>query len=141
MSIGKRSKAQVNKSRPIVFERDGEQCIFVGTIWQRLHPCGMGYGVQHRRGKGMGGSNKADTPDALLTCCNVHNGLIEASSECRAFAERSGIAVRRSVADQWAMSRIPVRYADGWHLLSGDSRFPIPDSAAEAIISEMYDFD
>lgn len=140
MSVGRRSKAQVNKSRPIVFDRDDERCIFAGTIWQVLNPCGMGYGVQHRRGKGMGGSNKADTPDALLTCCNVHNGLIESSSECKAFAERSGISVRRSIADQWPMSQIPVKYADGWHLLSGDLRFPISDSTAEAIMSDLYDY-
>jgi hypothetical protein len=36
------------------------------------------------------------------------------------------------------MSRIPVKYADGWHLLSGDSRFRISDTTAATLMQEIY---
>ena len=89
----------------------------------------------------MGGSAKYDAPNYLLTMCVVHNGLIESSYEFRNYCDRNGISIRRAVADRVDVASIPVRYVDGWYLLSGNTRFPIADSTAEAIISELYDFE
>ena len=141
MSIGKRSKYQLAKSRPIVFERDNEQCVVAGTIWATIQPCMGVLTLQHRVGRGMGGSAKWDAPNCLVTMCVVHNTLIESSYEFRSFCERNGFSILRRVADCMDISGIPVRYADGWYLLAGNSRFPIPEATAEAVISDLYDID
>lgn len=138
-SIGKRSKFQVAKSRPIVFERDGGVCVVSGTIWGTIQPCMGILTLQHRVGRGMGGSAKWDAPNCLVTMCVVHNGLIESSYEFRNYCERNGLSILRRIADRVDVASIPVRYSDGWYLLAGDSRFPIPDAAAEAVIAELYD--
>ena len=141
MSIGKRSKYQLVKSRPIVFQRDQEQCIVAGTIWETIQPCMGVLTLQHRVGRGMGGSAKWDAPNCLVTMCIIHNGLIESSYEFRNYCERNGLAIRRAVADRMDIASIPVRYADGWFLLSGYSRYPISENTAEAVISDLYDLD
>lgn len=139
MSVGKRSKYQVAKSRPIVFERDHETCIVSGTIWETIQPCMGIMTLQHRVGRGMGGSAKWDAPNCLVTMCVVHNTLIESSFEFRNYCERNGISILRRIADRMDISGIPVRYSDGWYLLAGNSRFPIPEATAEAVISDLYD--
>ncbi len=141
MSIGKRSKYQVAKSRPIVFERDQETCIVAGSIWETIQPCMGVLTLQHRVGRGMGGSAKWDAPNCLVTMCVVHNGLIESSREFRLYCERNGLSVLRRVADRVDVSSIPVRYSDGWHLLSGGQRFPISEATAEAVMADLYDND
>jgi len=141
VSIGRRSKYQLVKSRPIVFERDQEQCIVAGTIWETIQPCMGVLTLQHRVGRGMGGSAKWDAPNCLVTMCIIHNGLIESSYEFRNYCERNGLAIRRAVADRMDVASIPVRYSDGWFLLSGDSRYPISENTAEAVISDLYDLD
>jgi len=141
VSIGKRSKYQLVKSRPIVFERDQEQCIVAGTIWETIQPCMGVLTLQHRVGRGMGGSAKWDAPNCLVTMCIIHNGLIESSHEFRNYCERNGLAIRRAVANRMDVSSIPVRYSDGWFLLAGDSRYPISENTAEAVISDLYDLD
>lgn len=141
MSIGKRSKYQLVKSRPIVFERDQERCIVAGTIWETIQPCMGVLTLQHRVGRGMGGSAKWDAPNCLVLMCVTHNGLVESSREFRLFCERNGLSILRRVADRVDVASIPVRYSDGWFLLSGDSRFPISENTAEAVISDLYDLD
>lgn len=140
MSVGRKSKYQLAKSRPIVFERDQEQCIVAGSIWSTIQPCMGVLTLQHRVGRGMGGSARWDAPNCLVTMCVVHNGLIESSYEFRNYCERNGLSIRRTVADRMDVSSIPVRYSDGWFLLAGGSRFTIPDVTAEAIISDLYDY-
>jgi len=139
VSVGRRSKYQLAKSRPIVFERDQEQCIVAESIWGTIQPCMGILTLQHRVGRGMGGSAKWDAPNCLVTMCVVHNGLIESSYEFRNYCERNGISVLRRVADRVDVSSIPVRYRDGWFLLAGDSRFPIGEGTAEAIMADLYD--
>jgi hypothetical protein len=73
--------------------------------------------------------------------CIIHNGLIESSYEFRNYCERNGLAIRRAVADRMDVASIPVRYSDGWFLLSGNSRYPISENTAEAVISDLYDLD
>ena len=141
MSVGKKSKYQLAKSRPIVFERDQEQCIVAGSIWSTIQPCMGVLTLQHRVGRGMGGSAKWDAPNCLVLMCVTHNGLVESSREFRLYCERNGLSILRRVADRVDVSSIPVRYSDGWHLLSGSQRFPISEATAEAVMSDLYDID
>ena len=139
MSVGRRSKYQLVKSRPVVFERDQGRCVVSGTIWETIQPCMGVLTLQHRVGRGMGGSAKWDAPNCLLLMCMTHNGLVESSREFRLFCERNGLSILRRVADRVDVSSIPVRYADGWFLLAGDLRFPISEATAEAVMSDLYD--
>ena len=140
-SIGKRSKFQVAKSRPIVFERDGGECVIVGSIWETIQPCAGILTVQHRVGRGAGGSALWDEPKHLLTMCVLHNVLAEQSAEFANYCQRNGVSVPRWAATQFDVQSIPVRYRDGWFLLSGGQRFPVSDQTAEAMITELYDLD
>lgn len=89
----------------------------------------------------MGGSAKWDAPNCLVLMCVTHNGLVESSREFRLYCERNGLSILRRVADRVDVSSIPVRYSDGWHLLSGSQRFPISEATAEAVMSDLYDID
>ena len=71
MSIGKRSRRQVDKSRPEVFKRDGHICVADGLFEAVKWPCVGGLTIQHRRTKGMGGSALGDAPEALVTMCSL----------------------------------------------------------------------
>lgn len=138
MSVGRRSKYQIAKSRPIVFQRDQETCIVAGTIWETIQPCMGVLTLQHRVGRGIGGSAKWDSPNCLLLMCVQHNSLVESSREFRLFCERNGFSILRRVADRTDVSRIPVRYSFGWHLLSGDGKYPISETTAETMMQEVY---
>ena len=138
MSIGKRSKAQVEKSRPIVYRRDRRECVVSGTFEGVRWACAGGLTVQHRRGKGMGGSALGDDPEGLVTMCAFHNVLQTADHEFALLCTKYGWSVPRWAADQYKLSQIPVYYADGWFLLSGTERFSIPDSTAKAVMGEVY---
>jgi hypothetical protein len=118
--------SKLDRSRKIVFTRDHDECVVVGSIWQTLQPCGGPLTVQHRVGRGMGGSKKYDAPEYLVAMCLLHNGLAESSATFAAYCTRNGL------------SRIPVRYHDSWYLLSGDMRFRIPDATAVDMMVELY---
>lgn len=141
MSVGRKSKYQVAKARPIVFERDQETCVVAGSIWETIQPCMGVLTLQHRVGRGMGGSARWDAPNCLVLMCVTHNGLVESSREFRLYCERNGLSILRRVADRVDVASIPVRYSDGWHLLSGSQRFPISEATAEAVMSDLYDID
>lgn len=138
MSIGKRSRSQVARSRPVVFARDGHECVVAGLFEAVRWPCMGSLTVQHRRGKGMGGSALADTPESLLCFCAFHNVLQTADAEFDARCREYGWSVPRWVADQYAMNRIPVKYADGWFFLDGDVRVSVPHRVAVEIVVEIY---
>lgn len=138
MAIGKTSRKQVEQVRQAVYERDHHRCIIDGTIWQVLEPCFGSLTIQHRVNRGAGGSAKYDAANFLLAMCLHHNQLATASSEFAEFCTRNGIAIRRSIADQYPMSRIPVKYPDGWHLLDGTQRFALPDGVAEDLMQDIY---
>lgn len=138
MSIGKRSKAQVEKVRQIVYARDSDLCVVRGSLWAILEPCNGSLTLQHRVGKGAGGSALYDAPAFLTAMCWGHNLLAESSAEFAKFCARNGFSVRRSIADQHPISRIPIRYPDGWQLLSGGGRFAISESTAQELMNEIY---
>jgi hypothetical protein len=138
MSIGKKSKAQVQKVRQIVYDRDDHECVVRGSLWATLEPCGSALSLQHRVGRGQGGSALYDAPAFLTTMCFLHNALAESSAEFAKFCARNGFSLRRSLADQHPISRVPIRYPDGWQLLSGDGRFAISENTARELMEEIY---
>lgn len=54
--------------------------------------CGAteGLGVQHRAGKGMGGSNRAERPSNGVILCNLLNSALEQDADLAAWAEDHG---------------------------------------------------
>jgi hypothetical protein len=136
MSIGKKSKVQVAKVRELVFERDEQSCVVRGSLWGNLVPCGGGLTIQHRVTRGMGSSASFDTPSHLLSMCAIHNALEPASAEFRSFCERQGYSVPRWAAKQ--ITRIPVKYRDGWYLLSSDGKHEIPERTATVLFEDIY---
>lgn len=138
MSIGRRSKAQVAVSRPIVYKRDGRCCVVDGLFEAVRWPCAGGLTVQHRRGKGMGGSALGDDPKALISFCHFHNLLETADADFAKACIQNGWAVPRWVADQHNFNKIPVKYCDGWYLLDGSERFLIPEHTALDMMADIY---
>ncbi len=138
MTIGRKSRSNVSKSRPVVFRRDGKECVVAGLFEAVKWPCGGGLTVQHRRSRGMGGSALGDSPEALVSMCAFHNVLQTADSDFDKICKQYGWSVPRWTFEQHAMNRIPVKYADGWFLLSGSDRFRISDATAETLMSEIY---
>jgi hypothetical protein len=139
MAIGKQSRAAMERSRANVYARDNETCVVTGTIWGTIHPCGGSMTLQHRVTRGMGGSAKWDSEPYLLAMCAIHNALEPASAEFRNFCERNGYSVPRWVAEQFPISRIPVRYPNGWFLLDGTSKYEVPENVALTLIEEIYE--
>jgi len=138
MSNGKKSRANLAKSRPIVMQRDNHTCIVQDTIWSTLVHCGGPETIQHRVNRGMGSSSKYDEPQYLLIMCSVHNTLAESSYEFADFCERNGYKVRRHIAESTPINRIPVRYGQEWFLLDGHSKFALPTKTAEDLMYEIY---
>lgn len=138
MSIGKKSRSQVAKSRPTVYRRDRHECVVAGLFESMRWPCSGVLTLQHRRGRGMGGSASADAPDCLLAMCAFHNFLQTSDAEFQKICISNGWSVPRWVADQYKMSRIPVKYADGWCLLDGPGRYNISEHTATEMLYEIY---
>ena len=124
--------------RQNVYERDESLCVVRGSLWAMLVPCGGPITLQHRVGRGMGGSKKWDTEPFLVSMCAIHNGLEPASAEFRAFCERQGYSVPRWAADQFPIQRIPIKYEDAWYLLGGAQRYAVPEPVAQELMLEIY---
>jgi hypothetical protein len=117
MSIGRKSRAQVDKVRAGIFERDGQQCLAAGVFGF----CGGGLTIQHRVGRGMGGSAQWDTPAHLITLCATHNELETASAAFAEICRSRGWSIPRWVMDRMKASDVPVYYPGrGWYLLAED---------------------
>jgi hypothetical protein len=117
MSLGKKSKSQVNKVRAYIFERDGQACIAAGVFGF----CGGGLTIQHRVGRGMGSSAQYDTPAHLITMCATHNELQTASARFDKLCKSRGWSVPRWAVERVPVSDIPVSYPGrGWYLLHED---------------------
>ncbi|MDO4919906.1 HNH endonuclease [Kocuria sp.] len=113
------------QTRERVFERDGYVCVDCGTPYALT--------VQHRAGRGMGGSKHLDRMSNLLTMCNVHNCLLEESAKYAETGRELGWKLHRnrlvSPADVPVFHR-PLR---AWFYLEDDgSRMQVeaPDEAA-----------
>lgn len=138
MSVGRRSRNDVNRVRRLIFTRDYHTCVVRDTEWGIISPCSDILTVQHRVTRGMGSSNLHDTPRDLVTFCALHNYLETSHADFHTYCVRSGWSVRRSVAALWPLNRIPVRYGRSWFLLDGDGRFEITEEVANDLMEEMY---
>lgn len=138
MAVGRKSKANTARNRLLVFERDGG-CVVAGTLWGNLVKCDDTLTMQHRVSRGMGSSAKFDAePNGFVVMCATHNALEPASAIFRALCERSGWSIRRSIADRNDLSRVPVRYPDGWFLLAGANRYRVGDKLALEMMFDIY---
>ena len=134
MSVGRRSKAQVNKVREIVYKRDGYVCVVAHTAYGAQ--CSDELTIQHRVTRGMGSSARFDEPKHLLSMCGYHNFLDTADSVFRDFCVARGYSVKRWAALDAGV--IPVHYSDGWFLLHGDGRVEVSNVEASRLMKEVY---
>lgn len=138
MSVGKTSRKQLSKARERVLERDGYQCVTAGA-YGPVGPCGGDLTMQHRVGRGMGGSALYDTvPGFLVSMCWLHNTAETQDAELHDKFMLFGWSVPRWVMRAWSIETVPVAYADGWHLLVDDRRQPIAEEAALTIMGDIY---
>lgn len=139
MSLGKQSRRQIAVSRSTVYKRDGGACVVDGLFEAVKWPCSGGLTLQHRVGRGMGGSAKWDSPKALVAMCERHNFLQTADADFDAACRSNGWSIPRWLADRVDVSRVPVKYCDGWWLLDGGQRYALPESSALAAMQEFYE--
>jgi hypothetical protein len=137
MSVGRKSKAQVDRVRKAVYDRDGG-CVCAGSSWAILWPCGGAWTIQHRVTRGMGGSAEFDTSEHLLTMCAVHNAMDAGSMEFREACIRQGWSIPRWVMRLYPPSMVPVWYQDGWHWLQNRQRVKCSLRDAEKRMAEIY---
>lgn len=136
MPVGKTSKRQLDKVRRLVFERDGGTCIAAGSFaW-----CGGPLTLQHRVGRGMGGSAQYDTPAHLVTFCQIHNELQTANAQFATICQSRGWAIPRWAAERVSVTIIPCHYpVSGWHLLFEDGTVEqVPAMEANAMLLALY---
>jgi hypothetical protein len=136
VSVGKRSKRQLDKVRQLVFDRDGNNCLAAGQYGF----CGGGLTLQHRVGRGMGGSAQYDTPAHLITFCAIHNELQTASATFATLCQSRGWSIPRWAVERVAITVIPVHYPlAGWHLLFEDGTLElVPAMEANAMLLALY---
>lgn len=151
MSVGKKSRSNVNKIRESVFERDDYRCVVAGSVWSVRVACSSDLSLQHRVNRQRGSSAQYDFAEALLTMCSTHNVLDTSSSEFRRFCLDNGYSIERWVADPKRgepdsdairlrnVSGVPVRYWDGWYALEGLAKVSLDDDEAERIVSSLYE--
>jgi hypothetical protein len=118
-TIGQRSRDQVDAIRPMVLLRDDYRCVVSGTPVGATSPCDGTATIQHRVGRGAGGSTQFDGPAYLLVMCVRHNVLETSSAAFAADCLENGWSLRRNAVDV-DPTQIPVRYRDGWYLLDAD---------------------
>lgn len=136
MTVGKKSKMNVDKARRIIFVRDGQACVAQGVFGF----CGGGLTIQHRAPRGMGGSARFDGFENLLTMCQIHNELDQASSDFHRLCIKLGWSMPRWAHEQGLADVIPVWYpGKGWFLLDDDGRLSISDDRhAKHIFLSVY---
>jgi hypothetical protein len=132
---GKRSKANVERVRQTVYDRDGNVCVASGF----MRPCYGDLTIQHRVGRGMGGSAEYDTsPVWLLSLCWGHNVLETENAPARMAYRAYGWSVSRWVVESWDIEAVPVCYFDGWYKLVQDGRTPITEKVAAEMMGAIY---
>lgn len=137
-TIGQRSRDQVDSLRPMLLLRDDYRCVVSGTPAGADSPCEGPATVQHRVGRGAGGSALFDTPAHLVTMCLRHNVLETSSADFAATCIENGWSIRRNAIELTAQT-IPVLYRDGWYLLEEGScqRWRIGNAEAERLMKAV----
>ena len=96
------------KTRRLVFERDGHECVHCGTT--------EGLTIQHRANRQMGGSKHRDGPENLVTLCWQSNTRLEADSAFADLGRLYGWKLR-----SWETpAETPVLYGDGRYYFLSD---------------------
>lgn len=136
MSVGKKSKSQTDKVRRHVFDRDGNRCVAAGAFGF----CGGDLTLQHRAVRGMGGSALLDGFDNLLTMCQIHNELDQASHDFHRLCLKLGWSMPRWVAEQGFADVLPVWFSDrGWFQLDTDGALTwIDQKTAKTVFAAIY---
>jgi len=135
-TLGEQSRAQVSSIRPMVELRDDYRCVVSMTEWGKTNPCTSGLTMQHRVGRGAGGSALFDGPAYLIAMCQHHNTLETSSADFAAVCLDNGWKLPRNRVDVVAAT-VPVRYWDGWYLLESGSclRWRISDTEAARLMA------
>lgn len=126
-----RSSTEINR---IVYERDGWKCVHCGTS-DRLS-------IQHRRGRGMGGSSLYEGAENKAAMCWRANSGMESDSDEKSEAEERGWHIRR--ADPREAWNVPIWvWPGGWrqllpdgtyyHMRSRDEIRPVRDDQLEPL--------
>jgi len=136
VSVGKQSKLNLAKKRRIVFVRDAETCVAQGVYGF----CGGDLTLQHRAGRGMGGSASMDGFENLVTMCQIHNELDTASADFHRLCVKLGWSMPRWVFEQGFADVVPVWYSRvGWAQLDTTGRVSmIPEQQAKHIMLSVY---
>jgi hypothetical protein len=136
-TIGQRSRDQVDAIRPQVYLRDDYRCVVSGTTVGATSPCEGNITLQHRVGRGAGGSALFDGPAHLVVMCLRHNVLETSSADFAAACLTNGWSLRRNAIDV-DPTQVPVRYRDGWYLLDADgcSRQLVPPMYAAQLMEQ-----
>lgn len=100
------------QTRERVFERDGYMCVDCGTPY--------GLSVQHRVGRGMGGSKGSDNMSNLLSMCVTHNCRLEADAEYAEIGRKYGWKVHRNRTVKPEDVPVYYRYLRAWFYLASD---------------------
>ena len=140
MSLGKKSKSQVERLREKVYKRDGYGCVACRVIFRFENAFRDDLTIQHRVSRGMGGSARYDTSMAfLISFCAGHNLAETAEAKFAQQCIDYGWAVPRWVVDRgWPIETVPVRYHDGWWMLDDVDRVPVTDKIARDRMLEIY---
>lgn len=138
LSVGKKSKKNVEMARAQVYERDLHTCIVAGSIMAWRFPCSGPLTIQHAYKRGVGSSAQYDGLDCLRAMCWLHNGLAESDAKFAAYCVKMGWAAPRWVHDRGLTKLLPVWYADGWHLLQDGERVRISQKTADDCHAEIY---
>jgi hypothetical protein len=138
MAIGKKSKNQVEKVRPVVYDRDLHRCVVEDSVMSWRFPCGGGLTIQHAFRRGLGSSAMFDDADCLRTMCAIHNQLAESSAPFASYCVKMGWSAPRWVHERGYTRILPVWYPDGWHLLQNSERIRISQKTADDCREEIY---
>ena len=139
MTVGKKSKSNLDKVRRLIFTRDGHKCVAQGVFGF----CGGDLTLQHRAPRGMGGSAVMDGPENLVTMCLTHNELERASADFHRLCVKLGWAMPRWAFDQNFADVIPVWYQSmGWFQLEPDFRLAMIDERqVKMVFASIYGAD
>ncbi len=133
-TIGQRSRQAVSDLREQLLVRDGYACVCTGLVGQDgIDACHGPLTVQHRVGRGAGGSAHFDLPGYLLIMCAWHNVLAERDADFSAVCVTNGWSIPRR---NWAVvepDRVPVLYRDSWYELRLETCWRLPISLEQAL--------
>lgn len=124
------------KTRRAVLDRDGEACVVSWSAWSAVWPCGGVLTMQHRRGRGMGGSKDADQVWNLIPMCAVHNQLEASDAVFHQVCASQGWSVPR-----WSgipSARFVPVWIKGWWLLGDSGRSKLDPVEVESRMRELY---